>query len=100
MCHLLGTDELHQFSVCQETSLGDMMGHILTSTVMTWRSDVYHLHSCHIYIYTHTHIHIHIYIQFSHLNASITPGNYQWKGAAPLFSRREVQMIIGVYEFL
>jgi hypothetical protein len=38
--------------------------------------------------------------QFSHLNPSITPGNHQWKGAAPLFNRRGVQMIIGVYEFL
>jgi hypothetical protein len=35
--------------------------------------------------------------QFSHLNPSITPGNHQWKGAAPLFNRRGVQMIIGVY---
>jgi hypothetical protein len=38
--------------------------------------------------------------QFSHLNPSITPGNHQWKGAAPFFSRRGVQMIIGVYKFL
>ena len=38
--------------------------------------------------------------QFSHLNPSKTPGNHQWKGAAPLFNRRGVQMIIGVYEFL
>lgn len=38
--------------------------------------------------------------QFSHLNPSITPGNHQWKGAAPLFSRRGVQMIIGVYGLL
>jgi hypothetical protein len=38
--------------------------------------------------------------QFSHLNPSITPGNHQWKGAAPLFSRRGVQMIIAVYELL
>jgi hypothetical protein len=35
--------------------------------------------------------------QFSHLNPSITLGNHQWTGAAPLFSRRWVQMIIGVY---
>ena len=35
--------------------------------------------------------------QFSHLNPSITPGNHQWRGAAPLLSRRGVQMIIGVY---
>ena len=38
--------------------------------------------------------------QFSHLNPSITPGNHQWRGAAPLFSRRGVQMIIGVYGFI
>jgi len=38
--------------------------------------------------------------QFSHLNPSITPGNHQWKGAAPLFSRRGVQMTICVYGFL
>jgi len=38
--------------------------------------------------------------QFSHLNPSITPGNHQWRGAAPLFNRRGVQMIIGVYRFL
>jgi hypothetical protein len=38
--------------------------------------------------------------QFSHLNASITPGNHQWKGAATLFNRRWVQMITGVCEFL
>ena len=38
--------------------------------------------------------------QFSHLNPSITPGNHQWSGAAPLFSRRGVQMIIGAYRFL
>lgn len=37
--------------------------------------------------------------QFSHLNPSITPGNHQWSGAAPLFSRRGVQMIIGVCAF-
>ena len=37
--------------------------------------------------------------QFSHLNPSITPGNHQWWGAVPLFSRRGVQMIIGVYRF-
>lgn len=37
--------------------------------------------------------------QFSHLNPSITPGNHQWSGAAPLFSRSGVQMIIGVYAF-
>ena len=35
--------------------------------------------------------------QFSHLSPSVTPGNHQWRGAAPLFSRRGVQMIIGVY---
>ena len=35
--------------------------------------------------------------QFSHLNPSITPGNHQCSGAAPLLSRRGVQMIIGVY---
>ena len=35
--------------------------------------------------------------QFSHLNPSITPGNHQWRGAAPLLSSRGVQMIIGVY---
>ena len=34
--------------------------------------------------------------QFSRLNPSITPGNHQWRGAAPPFSRRGVQMIIGV----
>ena len=34
--------------------------------------------------------------QFSHLSPSITPENHQWRGAAPLFSRRGVQMIIGV----
>jgi hypothetical protein len=38
--------------------------------------------------------------QFSHLNPSITPGNHQWRGAAPLFNRRGVQMIIDVYVFL
>jgi len=38
--------------------------------------------------------------QFSHLSPSITPGNHQWRGAAPLFNRRGVQMIIGVYGFL
>jgi hypothetical protein len=38
--------------------------------------------------------------QFSHLIASITPGNHQWSGAAPLLSRRGVQIITGVYEFL
>jgi len=38
--------------------------------------------------------------QFSHLSPSITPGNHQWSGAAPLLSRRGVQMIIGVYRFL
>jgi hypothetical protein len=37
--------------------------------------------------------------QFSHLSPSITPGNHQWSGAAPLLSRRGVQMIIGVYGF-
>jgi len=38
--------------------------------------------------------------QFYHLDPSITPGNHQWRGAAPLFSKRGVQMIIGVYRFL
>ena len=38
--------------------------------------------------------------QFSHLTPSITPGNHQWRGAAPLFNGRGVQMIIGVYGFL
>jgi hypothetical protein len=38
--------------------------------------------------------------KFSHLNPSITPGNHQWSGAAPLFSRRGVQIIIGVHRFL
>ena len=38
--------------------------------------------------------------QFSHLNPSITPGNHQWRGAAPLFNRIGVQMIIGVYGFI
>ena len=38
--------------------------------------------------------------QFSHFNPSITPGNHQWRGVAPLFSRRGVQMIIGVYRLL
>ena len=38
--------------------------------------------------------------QFSHLNPSITPGNHLWRGAAPRFSRRSVQVIIGVYRFL
>jgi hypothetical protein len=38
--------------------------------------------------------------QFSHLNHSMTPGNHQCSGAAPLFSRRGVQMIIGAYGFL
>jgi len=37
---------------------------------------------------------------FSHLNPSITPGNHQWRGAAPRFNRRGVQMIIGVYGFI
>ena len=37
--------------------------------------------------------------RFSHLNPSITPGNHQWKGAAPLFSRKGVQMTISVYGF-
>ena len=32
--------------------------------------------------------------KFSHLNTSITPANHQWSGAAPLFSRTGVQMII------
>jgi hypothetical protein len=36
--------------------------------------------------------------QFAHLNSSITPGNHQWKSAPPLFSRRGVQMIIGVLQ--
>ena len=30
--------------------------------------------------------------QFSHLNPSITPGNRQWKGAAPLFNRRGLKL--------
>lgn len=38
--------------------------------------------------------------QFSHLNPSITPGNHQCSGAAPLFISRGVQMIIGVYGFI
>jgi hypothetical protein len=38
--------------------------------------------------------------QFSHLNPSITPGNHQWSGAAPLFSSKGVQIIIDVYRFL
>jgi len=38
--------------------------------------------------------------QFFHLNPSITPGNHKWRGAAPIFSRRGVQMIISVYRFL
>ena len=38
--------------------------------------------------------------QFSHLNPSITPGNHQWRGAAPLFNRRGIQIIIGVYGIL
>ena len=38
--------------------------------------------------------------QFSHLSPSITSGNHQWSGAAPLFSRRGVQMITDVYRFL
>lgn len=38
--------------------------------------------------------------QFSHLNRSITPGNHHWRGAVPVFSRKGVQMIIGVYRFL
>jgi hypothetical protein len=25
--------------------------------------------------------------QFSHLNPSITPGNHQWRGSSPLFSK-------------
>ena len=37
--------------------------------------------------------------QFSHLNPSFTPENHQWKGAAPLFSRKGVQMTISVYGF-
>jgi hypothetical protein len=28
--------------------------------------------------------------QFSHLSPSITTGNHQWSGAAPLFNRRGV----------
>ena len=43
---------------------------------------------------------MHCSAQFSHLNPSITPGNHQRSSAAPLFSRRGVQMIIGVYRFL
>jgi hypothetical protein len=39
-------------------------------------------------------------VQFSHLNPSIAPGNHQWSGAAPLLSRRGLQMIIGVYMVL
>lgn len=38
--------------------------------------------------------------QFSHLYPSITPGNHQWGSAASHFSRRVVQMIIGVYDVL
>jgi len=38
--------------------------------------------------------------QFYHLNPSVTPGNHQWRGAAPLFNRRGVQMVIIVYGFL
>jgi len=38
--------------------------------------------------------------QFSHLNPSITPGSHQWKGAAPLFNRRGVEITIGAYGFL
>ena len=38
--------------------------------------------------------------QCSHLNPSITPGNHHWSGAAPLFNKRGVQMITGVYRFL
>jgi len=34
------------------------------------------------------------------LNPSVTPGNHQWRGAAPRFNRRGVQMIIGVYGFI
>jgi hypothetical protein len=37
---------------------------------------------------------------FSHVNPSTSSGNHHWSGAAPLFSRRGVQMIIGVYGFL
>jgi len=37
---------------------------------------------------------------FSHLNPSITPGNHHWRGAVPVFSRKGVQMIIGVYRVL
>jgi hypothetical protein len=34
-------------------------------------------------------------VQFSHLSPSITPGNHQWSGAAPIFRSRGVQTIIG-----
>ena len=34
------------------------------------------------------------------LSQPITPGNHQWRGAAPLFNNKGVQMIIGVYKFL
>jgi len=37
--------------------------------------------------------------QFSHLSPSLTPGNHQWRGAAPRFSSRGVQMIIDIYRF-
>ena len=36
-------------------------------------------------------------VQFFHLSP-ITPGNYQWRGAAPIFSISGVQMIIGEYD--
>jgi hypothetical protein len=38
--------------------------------------------------------------QFFHLNPSITSGNHQWSGAAPLFKRRGVQMTVGGYGLL
>lgn len=34
--------------------------------------------------------------QFSHLSPSMTPGNHQWNGAAPIFKSKGVQTIIGV----
>lgn len=37
-------------------------------------------------------------MQFPHLNPSITPGNHQWRGAAPIFRSNGVQMIIGEYD--
>jgi len=39
-------------------------------------------------------------VQFSHLNPSIARGNHQWRGAAPVFGGKGVQMIIGVHRFL